>query len=214
MFIGRLADLSQASIRMSDWHRSRSSSTPPRPGGARIACGMSLAIALLAGASGCVQRQLTIRTNPPGALVFIDEEQIGVTPCSTSFTYYGTRKVRIVKDGYETLTTYQKISTPWYEWPGIDFISENLWPGEIRDDRTLSFQLEPQKIVPPMELISRGENLRQGGRMDGYLAPGAVIQGPDGSIIVPPGACPPGFMPKPPCPTGHEPPRMAPFSGQ
>jgi hypothetical protein len=172
-----------------------------------------LAIALICGGTGCVQRQLTIRSNPPGALVFIDEEQIGVTPCSTAFTYYGTRKVRVIKDGYETQTSYQKISPPWYEWPGIDFVTENLWPGELRDERNLAFQLEPQTVVPPNELIARGENLRQGSRLDGYMPPGAMV-GPDGSVTVPPGSCPPGFSPTPPCPTGGEPPRMVPFSGE
>ena len=47
---------------------------------------------------------MTIRTNPPGALVYVDDYEIGTTPVSTNFTYYGKRKIRIVKDGYETLT--------------------------------------------------------------------------------------------------------------
>lgn len=180
----------------------------------RAALAIGLALALLSAASGCVQRQLTIRTNPPGAFVYIDDTPIGVTPCSTPYTYYGTRKIRVVKDGFETLTTYQKISAPWYELPGIDFVSENLWPGELRDDRTLAFQLEPQKVVAPLEVIARGENLRQGTRAEGYLPPGPLTRGPDGSIIVPPGTYPPGYVPKPPCIDNREPPRMVPFSGE
>ena len=56
---------------------------------------------------------MTIRSNPPGALVYVDDYTIGVTPVSTSFIYYGTRKIRLVKDGYETLTVMQPISPPW-----------------------------------------------------------------------------------------------------
>jgi hypothetical protein len=175
---------------------------------------MVIALAVLLTTGGCVQRQLTIRSNPPGALVYVGKEQIGVTPCSTPYTYYGVRKIRLVKDGFETLTVDENIPPPWYERVPLDFVSENLWPAEIRDDRTLSFNLQPQRVVPPGEIIARGENLRQGTRADGFAPPGAMIQGPDGSMIVAPGSCPPGFGPKPPCPSGNAPSRMVPFGGE
>ena len=116
----------------------------------------------LCGSTGCVQRRFTIRSNPPGALVYIDDYQIGTTPVSTDFTYYGTRKIRLVKDGYETLTLLQPVPTPWYEWPGLDFVSENLVPGEIRDERILDYQMQPQVIVPQEQLLGRAEELRRG----------------------------------------------------
>jgi len=111
-------------------------------------------------APGCVRRRLTVRTNPPGALVYVDNQQIGTTPCSVDFTYYGTREIRMVKPGYETLTVNQPIPTPWYETPGIDFISENLVPLKIRDNRNVAFNLSPQRLVPNEELIGRGQQLR------------------------------------------------------
>lgn len=111
--------------------------------------------------SGCVQRRMTIRSNPPGAVVYVDDYEIGTTPVSTDFTYYGTRKIRLVKDGYETLEVMQPVSTPWYEIPGIDFFSENCVPGQIRDRRTFEFQLVPQVMVPTEQLLQRGEGLRQ-----------------------------------------------------
>jgi hypothetical protein len=126
---------------------------------------VSMAVMLLALVScslGCVQRRFTIRSNPPGALVYIDDYQIGTTPVSTDFTYYGTRKIRLVKDGFETLTVLQPVPTPWYEIPGIDFVSENLVPGEIRDERVLDYQLQPQVIVPTEQLMGRAEELRRG----------------------------------------------------
>ncbi len=87
-----------------------------------------LALVLCASQSGCVQRRLTVRTNPPGALLYVDDYPIGTTPCSTSFTYYGTRKIRLVKDGYETLTVMQSIPAPWYEYTPCDFVAENCRP--------------------------------------------------------------------------------------
>ena len=65
-------------------------------------------------ASGAVRRRLNVNSNPPGALVYVDNQEIGTTPCSVDFTYYGTREVRLIKPGYETLTVNQPIPTPWY----------------------------------------------------------------------------------------------------
>ena len=32
---------------------------------------------------------MTIRSNPPGAMFYVDDYEIGITPISTSFIYYG-----------------------------------------------------------------------------------------------------------------------------
>jgi hypothetical protein len=103
---------------------------------------------------------MTIRSNPPGALVYVDDYEIGATPVSTDFTYYGTRKIRLVKDGYETLTVMQPIPAPWYQFPPADFITENFVLGQIRDSRVLDYQLKPQMVVPTDQLLSRAEGLR------------------------------------------------------
>src|SRR5690349_11442482 len=95
--------------------------------------------------SGCVRRRMTVRSNPPGAKVYVDDQKIGTTPVSTYFTYYAGRKVTLVKDGYRTETVYQNINAPWYQYPGIDFVTENLYPWEIRDERVLEFQLVPEE---------------------------------------------------------------------
>ena len=100
-------------------------------------------------------------SNPPGALVYVDNQQIGTTPCSVDFTYYGTREIRLIKPGYETLTVNQPIPTPWYQIPPLDFVSENLVPTKIRDNRTVTFDLAPQIIVPTEQLVDRANQLRQ-----------------------------------------------------
>lgn len=131
---------------------------PPRPRYRRSFVLAALAVA--AGAGGCVQRRMTIRSNPPGAMVFVDDEPIGLTPCAHDFVYYGTRKVRLVKDGYETLTVLQPIPAPWYQYAPADFVAENLVPWEVRDERLLDYQLQPQTVVPTEQLLGRAENLR------------------------------------------------------
>lgn len=127
-------------------------------------------VALLATSAGCVRRRLTIRSNPPGALVFVDNQEIGFTPVSTPYVYYGTRNIRLVKDGYETLSVKQNFKAPWYQIPPADFVTENFWPGEIRDERDLDFQLVPQQIVPTDRLVERAQGLR-GNVQQGTITP-------------------------------------------
>ena len=113
---------------------------------------------------------MTIRSNPPGALVYIDNQEIGFTPVSTPFVYYGTRNIRLVKDGYETLSVKQNFKAPWYEIPPADFVTENFWPKELRDERMLDFQLVPQQIVPTEKLLERAQGLR-GNVRQGTISP-------------------------------------------
>jgi len=125
-----------------------------------------------------------VRSNPPGAMVYVDNQPIGSTPCATDFTYYGTREIRLVKAGYETLTVNQPLPAPWYQIPPLDFVSENVVPSKIQDYRTASYNLVPQVIVPTEQLIARGEQLRQ-----------STLQGatmPAGSVTTPLPVLPPG----------------------
>jgi hypothetical protein len=109
---------------------------------------------------GCVERRLTVRTDPPGARVYIDDYEIGTSPCSTHFTYYGTRKIRLVKDGFRTKIIYQPLPPPWYQIPPMDFFAENLFPGTFRDHRTVRYELEPEIVIPAEELLRRADGVR------------------------------------------------------
>ncbi|MEQ1829227.1 MAG: PEGA domain-containing protein [Pirellula sp.] len=103
---------------------------------------------------------MTVRTNPPGAMVYVDKNPVGLSPVSANFTYYGTRNVEITRDGYRTERFLRKFDPPWYEIPPLDFFSESLWPFEQRDERIIDVQLTPEPIVPKQALIASGEQLR------------------------------------------------------
>ena len=117
---------------------------------------------------------MTIRSNPSGALVFVDDQRIGVTPVSTAFTYYGTRKIQLFKDGFEPQIVKQRFSAPWYQLPIIDFISENIWPVKIRDERFVEVQMAPLQVVPTEQLIGRADALRNNSRL-GLLTPMPIV---------------------------------------
>lgn len=147
-----------------------------------------MALMAIGASTGCVERRMTIRSNPPGALVYVDNVEIGTTPVSHRFLYYGTREIRLVKAGYETLTVMQPIATPWYQVPPVDFISDNLTLWEVRDEREFVYQMAPMVHVPTEEIVSRAEQLRGGTLSTVPVAPGpAVPGGPVLPPIVPPG---------------------------
>jgi len=175
------------------------------------ACGCLLVVAALVSAGGCVQRRMTIRSNPPGALVYVDDYQIGTTPVSTDFIYYGTRKIRLVKDGYETLTVRQPFPIPWYEIFPLDFVTENLWPWEIRDERVVDLAMTNMVSVPPESVVARAEQARLAA---GSLpAPPTVPVVPQPIVAQPMPALPPQPLPPPNGGLVLPPPSPAPFQG-
>ncbi len=114
----------------------------------------------LAANPGCVRRRLTVRTNPPGASVYVDKQLIGTTPTASAFTYYGTREIEVVADGFRTEKVLRTISPPWYQIPPFDFLSETLWPWEVRDERIVDISLVPDQPLTSDVLLARGNNLR------------------------------------------------------
>lgn len=134
------------------------------------ALALGLLLTALSLSSGCVRRRMTVLTNVPGATVYVNEQEAGTTPTSFDFTHYGPRKIQVVKDGYKTTTVTEDVRAPWYQITPIDFFAENFWPSEIRDERVVRIEMEPQPVVPVDEVWQRAEQLRGASRA-GYAAP-------------------------------------------
>lgn len=136
----------------------------PRPRCRIKAKRQCLALALLTVATltqiGCVSRRLMVQSNPPGAMVLLEGKEVGYTPTGIDFTYYGTRELTLIKDGYETKTQLVPVRAPWYQWPVIEFFSDNLLLSRVTDRRDVQFELEPKRMVPNQELLNRGQTLR------------------------------------------------------
>jgi hypothetical protein len=121
----------------------------------------ALAALLLTLAGGCVERILKIQTDPPGALVTVNDEEVGVSPVQVSFLWYGDYELIFRKRGYETLKTSYRIHPPWYQWPPLDLIVETLIPFTIRDEHELPiFALRPAAEPPVEEVVQRAVELR------------------------------------------------------
>jgi hypothetical protein len=176
---------------------------------------------------GCVERRFVVTSDPPGALVYHNGIYLGATPVDGYLTYYGKQQFRLMKEGYETLDIVQAYMPPWYEIPGVDFFSENVWPFKIRDVRSFCYTMTPLQTVRPDDVRQRAEELRARGQTIGVprlphpLLPETMLPSPpppsppppQGAILgsptpaLPPPAPPPGApttpgAPAPAAPSG------------
>ncbi len=111
--------------------------------------------------SGCVERKLTINTEPQGALVTLNDEEIGVSPVTVSFEWYGDYDVIIRREGFETLKTHRKLKRPWYDAFPFDFFAQILNPDRIVDSYEWAFELEEKTEPTREELIRNAEELKK-----------------------------------------------------
>lgn len=126
-------------------------------GNQRCLAALCLAGILLA---GCVERTLTINTEPQGAVVVLNDQEIGVSPVTVPFNWYGDYWVRATRDGYETLNTHRRLRAPLYDHPPLDFFAQILWPGRIVDAYEWTFDLSPKEYPTRDELIEQAQSLR------------------------------------------------------
>lgn len=111
-------------------------------------------VLLLTGSLGCVERRLMITSEPAGALVYLNDQEVGRTPLDVPFTWYGTYDVRLEREGYQTLQTEQIAKRPWWETPGPDLFAEALpdkrveiaWHLKMRQARPAS-ETDPQRVL-------------------------------------------------------------------
>jgi PEGA domain len=132
-----------------------------RTRGPRRRAAIALAWGLAGAAGGCVERRYTIRTEPPGALVVVNDEEIGPSPASKSFVYYGDRRVQLFAEGYQPLELVQPIRAPWWDNKLTEFFTENLVPITLRDEREFTYRLVPATPPTTPELLERAEGLRR-----------------------------------------------------
>jgi len=122
-----------------------------------ICVGLSVALV----PAGCVERKLTINTEPAGALVWLNDEEIGASPVTVEFNWYGDYKVRISKEGYETLDTHRELKAPLHDGLPFDFFAEIIWPGRIVDEYEWSFRLAEYQPPKRADLIEAAQQMQQ-----------------------------------------------------
>lgn len=97
--------------------------------------------------SCCVQRYISVKSDPPNATVFIDGQKHGVTPTTVPFDFYGTREITLIKKGYHIATHLENIPTPFYQRFPLDFFVEFFVPIPITDQHNFFYTLKPYSPV-------------------------------------------------------------------
>ncbi len=116
---------------------------------------------LLLLATGCVERTVRIETRPPGALVLVNDEEVGVSPVKFNFLWYGDYDIIIRKSGYKTLKTHCRLKAPWYQYPPFDLVAETMIATTIHDDHVLPvYDLEPAETPLVRDVVTRAVDLR------------------------------------------------------
>lgn len=109
--------------------------------------------------TGCVERKITISTEPSGALVLLNDEEIGVSPVTVGFEWYGDYSVQISKDGYQTLKTHQNLKRPVADRFPVDLFADMFSSKIYQYD--WSFKLEPLQPVDKEKLIESAVELQK-----------------------------------------------------
>ena len=113
--------------------------------------------------TGCarVERTLTVESDPPGALVYLNDQEVGRTPMTKEFLWYGTYDLRLRKEGYRTLVAQPRVWAPIWQVPPFDLIAEFV-PFRLEDRHRLSYAMTPitDEIEPSSdEMVARAEEL-------------------------------------------------------
>lgn len=99
-------------------------------------------LATLGALSGCLERTIRVTSDPPGAMVWLNDVEIGQTPAQARFKFYGVYDVRLELDGYEPIHEGREAKAPFYEYPGPDLIASAL-PTRIRSNIDWHYDLQP-----------------------------------------------------------------------
>lgn len=111
---------------------------------------------------GCKQpeRTLVIESEPAGALVYLNGEEVGRTPMEYDFVWYGDYDVTLRRQGYETLKTHRELKPPLRMWIPFDLFTE-MAGGKDRQVWRFDMEPMPETSADAQALFSRAEELRE-----------------------------------------------------
>lgn len=110
-------------------------------------------LVVLGAMGGCLERRLLITSEPAGALVSVNDVEVGRTPVEADFTFYGDYDVVLTKDGYEPLRERKTARAPVWEYPPFDLVASAV-PATIEKEVKWHFVMQPalETTQSPQEL--------------------------------------------------------------
>jgi hypothetical protein len=113
---------------------------------------------------GCVERHLTVGSNPSGAILLLNDVEVGRTPTTVTFEWYGDYDVKLrLEKNVGTpeepkivryyLHTHETTKTPWFQFIIIDLFAEIL-PIPFKDEQTWAM------VVPEVQEPSDAQSIK------------------------------------------------------
>ena len=119
-----------------------------------------LLVGMLILTAGCAERKMTVTSSPPGALVFLDGVEKGITPVTFKFNWYGGRRFLLRRDGYQVCEEIRQVRAPLHMKFPLDAVWD-LTPLPASDLKTFHFELVDEVDVDIELLRERADQMRR-----------------------------------------------------
>ncbi|MEN9668466.1 MAG: hypothetical protein RLZZ386_373 [Planctomycetota bacterium] len=131
--------------------------------------------------AGCVRRTIAITSTPSDALVFVNDREVGRTPCEVDFLFYGEYDVRLKHEGYESIVGSGTASAPVWDFIGADLLVE-VAPLDLESRVDWHFDFIPANN-DPVDLLARARQMQVAARSESdEIVPEVEIQKPKTAV--------------------------------
>ena len=131
--------------------------------------------------AGCVRRTIAITSTPSDALVFVNDREVGRTPCEVDFLFYGEYDVRLKHEGYESIVGSGTASAPVWDFIGADLLVEVV-PLDLESRVDWHFDFIPANN-DPVDLLARARQMQVAARSEpDEIVPEAEIKKPKTAV--------------------------------
>ena len=131
--------------------------------------------------AGCVRRTIAITSTPSDALVFVNDREVGRTPCEVDFLFYGEYDVRLKHEGYESIVGSGTASAPVWDFIGADLLVEVV-PLDLESRVDWHFDFIPANN-DPVDLLARARQMQVAARSEpDEIVPEVEIQKPKTAV--------------------------------
>ena len=120
--------------------------------------------------TGCVERKITIGSDPSGAILYLNDQEVGRTPITVPFTWYGDYDIRLRLERNEGtaeepkivryyLHTHKETKIPAFEVVPFDLFAE-LLPIPFKDEQVWAFPVPRVEEIPDEKLLQNAQELK------------------------------------------------------
>ncbi len=111
--------------------------------------------------AGCIERAIHITSEPVGAMVWVNDVEVGRTPVEVEYEWEGAYDVRVMLEGYEAVWEKRNVKGELHDVPGLDLIA-TVAPTRFRSETRWHFEL--RRAEEDVDgLVERGREMGERG---------------------------------------------------